>query len=774
MFAATLLMVAGWSCVQAQQPKQTSQGIEATVADMDVKVEFYAPGIVRVTKVPHGCQAPKHSYSVIKQPETTQVDIARRDGAVTLKTSKMTMRINLKNGRISYADAAGKALLAEQREGTQFTPVSYGGTNSYEVRQAFKLDRDECIYGLGQHQQGRMNQRNQHLILRQNNTEIAIPYLQSVKGYGLLWDNTSPTTFTDNPVEMAFTSQMASGADYYFLCGNTADEVQRLLRDLTGQVQMNALWTYGFFQSKERYQSQEELLGVVKKYRELRVPLDGIVQDWQYWGTDNNKWNAVKFDNPNFPNPKEMIDEVHRQHAHIIISVWPNFGNKTDINKELKDKNLLLDFKTYPEQAKVYDPFHPEARDIFWRHMNQGLFQLGIDGWWPDATEPEFSDNDRKMDQPTHDGLYRSVYNAFPITTVGGVYDHQRAVCQDKRVFILTRSAFAGQQRYGACSWSGDIMSTWEVLRKQIPAGLNFSISGIPYWNTDIGGFVTCNDYPEGYTDPAYQELYTRWIQFGAFTPMMRSHGTCTPREIYRFGQRGTWAFDAIEKFIRLRYRLLPYLYATAWRVHSDGDTFMRPLFMDFPTDTQACTLDDQYLFGRSFLVAPVTHAMYVGKDHKVDMSHTQAKEVYLPAGTSWYDFWTGQHTEGGKTVRRAAPIDIMPLYVKAGSIVPIGPDVQYAAEKDWSQLELRVYPGEDADFLLYEDDGDGYQYELGQHTLIPIHWDNAHRTLTIGDRQGAYRSMLKQRSFRIVTVGDKGKAKTVKYSGKAKRITSL
>jgi alpha-D-xyloside xylohydrolase len=363
--------------------------------------------------------------------------------------------------------------------------------------------------------------------------------------------------------------------------------------------------------------------------------------------------------------------------------------------------------------------------------------------------------------------------------SVGGVYDNQRTVSSDRRVFILTRSAFAGQQRYGVNSWSGDIHSTWDVLRKQISAGLNFSICGIPYWNTDIGGFYAYT-YPEGIKDPAYRELYVRWTQFGAFTPMMRSHGTNTPREIYLMGEKGSWEFDTLEKYMNLRYLLLPYIYSTAWNITHNGDTYMRALFMDFPQDKRVHDMDNQYMFGRSLLVAPVTEAMYVDEAKNVNLNQVKSKVVYLPAGCDWFDFWTGEKLKGQQTVNRETPIDIIPLYVKSGSILPIGPEVQYATEKKWDKLEIRVYPGRDGEFLLYEDENDNYNYEKGAYSTLSFRWDDKQQTLTIGNREGKFPGMLKNRTFNIVVVknghgtGDQVTAKTdktVSYSGKQIRI---
>ncbi len=764
-----------------QTYQKTFNGVKAQVEHMDVSVEFYSPSIVHILKSPEGKEVSKKSFSVIKTPEQTSIAIKEEGNRIVLSSDSISVCLNLETGKVSYTDNKGRQLLTEKDYGTQFTPVTYGNDETYQVRQAFLLDEDEPIYGLGQHQKGRMNQRNQLVILRQENTVTSIPYIQSPKGYGVFWDNYSVTTFTDNVAETAFSSESGKCSDYYFMYGSTADNVVRNMRDLTGHVQMNSLWTYGFWQSREKYESQKQLLEVVQKYRDLKVPLDGIIQDWRYWGADDADWNGLMFNNPLYPDPKQMIDEVHKMNAHIAISVWPQFGKNTQVYKEFKEKNMLLTFNLWPGDVRLYDAFNPEARDIYWDYLNKHIYSLGMDGWWLDATEPEIFDGEvDKYNQSTYAGPYRDAANAFPLVTVGGVYDHNRKVSTDKRVYIFTRSAFAGQQRYGANSWSGDVKSSWEVLHNQISAGLNFSICGIPYWNTDIGGFNSCAYYPEGVNDPCFRELYVRWTQFGAFTPMMRSHGTCTPREIYQFGERGSWEFDALEKYIRLRYKMLPYMYSTAWDITSNAGSFMRALFMDFPNDKNVYDINGQFMFGRSILVAPVTEAMYVDKTKKEDFSTIKTKTVYLPAGTEWMDFWTGERLKGGQTVEREAPIDIMPLYVKAGSVLPIGPDVQYAEEKKWDALEIRVYAGANGEFLLYEDENDNYNYEKGLYSTILFSWDEATRMLTIGERKGEFPGMLKKRKFKLVLVdknhgvGDKLSVKvnkTVNYTGKSIRI---
>lgn len=726
-----------------QSVQRTPQGVKVETGATCIELECFSPSIIRVKKYPAGSVPEKQSLSVIMQPEKVKYKLKESDGQVSLATSKLNVKLDVANNQIIFTDKDGRELLKEKPSSSLFTPFDDAGTPSYKVKQTFLLDPDEAIYGLGQHQQGRMNQRNQTLLLQHVNMEICIPLIHSIKGYALFWDNYSATTFTDNEQGMTFDSVVGDLSDYYFVYGGGADRVVAQLRTLTGQAPMFPLWTFGYWQSRERYASQDELTEVVRKYREQKVPLDGIIQDWRYWGDDHTYWNAAEFLSPQFPDPKKMLADVHRLNAHAIISVWPSFGPKTRIFAQLQQAGKLMAHETFPQDhgVRVYNTYDPVARDIFWRYLNKQMYSIGMDGWWLDATEPEHNPiKDEDYNYQTGMGSFRKMRNAFPLLSVGGVYDHQREVTSDKRVFILTRSAFAGQQRYAAQSWSGDVESDWGVLRKQIAGGLNFSLTGIPYWNTDIGGFYSANNYPQGVKDPAFHELYVRWMQFATFTGMMRSHGTNTPREIYQFGQRGHWAFDAQEKMINLRYRLLPYIYSTSWDVTSNGGSLMRPLFADFPADKKLPEIADEYLFGKSILVAPVT-------------SEEKSRSLYLPAGTRWIDFWTGEAQDGGREITRRAPIDIIPLYVKAGSIIPIGPAVQFATEKPWDDLQIRVYPGADGEFILYEDEDDNYNYEKGLYSTIRITWNDRDRQLTIHPRQGSYDGMLTERNFRIVLV---------------------
>lgn len=734
---------------------KTKYGIKCVTADINIEIIFYTTSIVKVLKYPIKTKGNYNSFSIIRAPKYTPLKVQEINNEIILKSEDLQVTLNKDTGVIKFYDSKKNCLLSEYSNGTKFTPVCYNNFSTYITRQSFKLSSNELIYGLGQHQNGKMNQRNQILYLRQENTDIAIPFFQSIKGYGVFWDNTSYTKFIDNNVETSFESEAGNCINYYFIYGRNADKVISQMRYLTGKVPMYPLWAFGFWQSRERYKGQDELVNVVKKYREMNIPLDCIVQDWQYWGTDNSYWNAINFNNPNYYNAKKMVEDIHNLDAHIAISIWPSFGIKTDLYNNFKKNNMILNLNGWPKGALLYDPFNPKARDIYWNAIEKNLLSIGIDGWWLDATEPELTQKDYyKINQKTYAGQYQYVANAFPIATVGGVYEHNRQKTSDKRICILTRSAFAGQQRYGATSWSGDIISSWDVFEKQISSGINFSLCGIPYWNTDIGGFKSCINYPKGVKDPNFQELYVRWNQFATFNPMMRSHGTCTPREIYQFGNKGTWAFDSIEKYIRLRYKLLPYIYSTAWSVTNNNNTFIRGLIMDFPNDKNVHDLGNEFMFGNSILVAPVTSPMYI-KNNIAEFSNIGIKNIYLPNNVDWFDFWTGEKIKGGNTIKKEVPIDIMPIYIKEGSIIPFGPDVQYASEKPWDELEIRIYPGANGEFILYEDEFDNYNYEKGYYTTISFKWNDFNQTLTINRREGKYRGMHNKRKFKIIKVSN-------------------
>jgi alpha-D-xyloside xylohydrolase len=542
------------------------------------------------------------------------------------------------------------------------------------------------------------------------------------------WELPSKASFVE------WASEAADSVDYYFMYGPALDQVVADYRRLTGAAPMFGKWAWGLWQCKNHYTSQKQILGVVARYRRLRIPLDNIIQDWQYWTP--NPWGSHRFDTNRYPDVTQMMHELHANHMHLIISVWARFDVGCSNWLQLKDADALypqvLNNVYPPGKGQWYDPFNPVGRRIYWDQISKALFSKGIDGWWLDASEPELSGHwGEFQNYMTADGPGFKVFNAYPLMHTTAVYQGQRAQISKKRVFILTRSGYAGQQRNAAVTWSGDIQATWDVFASQIPAGLNFSISGIPYWNTDTGGF-----FDHSASDPAYAELFTRWFQFSAFCPMFRIHGN-HDKALYNFPP----AIEAILiQYDKLRYHLLPYIYSVSWMVTHDSYTMMRPLVMDFSHDTNVYDIGNQYMFGPALMVCPVTTA------------GATTRKVYLPADAQWTDFWTGKTYPGGQTIETAAPVETLPLFVRAGSILTYGPPIQHATEED-NPMDLRIYCGADGHFTLYEDEGDNYDYEKGEYATIPIFWNQAVHTLEIGKRAGQFPGMLKERTFHIVWV---------------------
>ena len=725
--------------------KNDAHGITLQMNPGVMRLEIYSPGTIRVTYAAQDKLPEITSFAVIGKPQRTKWSLKETDDEIILRTDKIEARVRRGTGAVSFFDESGEPILAENPAGGKsLTPNHVGGIETLRSRDEFVLAPDEAIYGLGEHPDGAMNYRGMRIHLQQiNPTEIAVPVLVSSRGYGVMWDNPAISDVDvgqSNPQILSWESEAAGTIDYYFIYGPKLDDVVASYRQLTGAAPMMGRWVWGFWQCKEHYASAEELTNVVAEYRRRHVPLDGIIQDWQYW--PSGAWGSHQFDPARYPHPAAMIRELHAMHSHVMISVWAKFDLGTSNYNELRRAGVLY-APTFPgyswsiptESNQWYDPFNPVGRRIYWRQMSDDLFKLGIDAWWLDASEPELDVRWGEFRTiQTAGGPGVKVFNAYPLLHTTAVYQGQRAETDRKRVCILTRSAWAGQQRNAAIVWSGDVRGTWNVFARQIPAGLNFSISGIPYWNTDIGGFFGAKLH-----DPAYQELFTRWFQFGAFCPMFRVHGTDAPKELWRWDQPTQ---KIMENFIDLRYRLLPYIYSTSWRVTSEGYTMMRPLIMDFGSDTNVVNLGDEYLFGQAILVCPVTQ------------SNVTTRAVYLPAGPTWYDFWTGKSYPGGQTLEAAAPIEIMPLFVRAGSIIPYGPQIEYAMEKS-DPIEIRVYRGANGSFTLYEDEGDNYNYEKGKFATIPISWNEATHTLEIGKRAGKFPGMLKERTFNVVWISD-------------------
>ena len=749
-----MLMAVATMLVQAQD-------YTLTVGNVVTEVTFYSPDIVRVTKYQASDALGKGDPKVVVTMTPQTVNPTKRQGttADTLLTDRVMVTCSRQTGVLSFYRPDGTTLIKERAKPV-FTKRTAHTIDPYNVSQSFRLSTGEAIYGFGQVQDGALNHRNKsysHMV--QNNMSVWIPFFHSTRGYGLYWDLYGPCDFSDNSSTGAtFKTEAAHAVDYYVLVGSEedGDEVVRRMRELTGKATMVPLWTYGFFQSKERYQSATETLGVLQKYRSLQVPIDCVVQDWQYWG-ENNTWNAMEFLNPQFKTSyQKMIDGLHNGGAHLLISVWANFGPDTKQYKHFKEHNQLMKrgneimTTTYPGNSGVaiYSPYQQSAREYYWQCLYDGLVSKGVDAYWVDSSEPDHYEGGEDWEKTNDfvvDSLHtwRSMRNVFPLMHASGVYNGHRAqkseLTEAKRCMTMTRSGFVGMQRYGAGTWSGDITASWETLASQIPAALNYSACGIPSWNSDIGGFFNGNYNGAG--QDTYNELYCRWIQFGAFCTIMRSHGSGTDRAIYQFGKEGESYFDIINRYIHLRYALLPYIYSTARRVYADDYSFLRAMGIAYPQDANARELKDQFMFGSDLLVAPVVQ------------SQATKRSVYLPKGNGWTDIWTGEQYEGGQNISRDVSLALMPLYVRQGTIMPWGPDVQYSSAANWDNLEIRIYPGADGTFTLYEDERDNYNYEQGKFSEIPFSWNDATRTLTIGQRSGAFDGMLQNRTFRIVLV---------------------
>jgi len=709
-----------------------------------LRIEVDAPDVLHVTYAPLDSVATERASDQVvvkKEWAAAEFDVSSDEKNVTLTTAKLKVAIERENGAIHYASADGKPLTTDTYR--MLHPAVVNGESTFHAEVAFGIyGSHEGFYGLGQHQAGVWNYRGETVDLSQENTEIAIPLLVSSNGYGIFWNNSSRSVVNNRFVHWLYVSgEVADRVDYYFLYGPEADDVIGHYRELTGEVPLFGKWAYGFWQCKNKYQSQKELENVAAKYRAEHLPVDNIVQDWFWWVTMGEmKWN------PNYPDAAGMIDTLHKEHFHLMVSVWPYFRPGSATYDQF-DKNGWFVAKTtqpsfHPLGQALYDATNPDARKQYWDNVNAALFQKGVDAWWLDTDEPETEGRQDNIlvDHKLAIGSGARYANVYPLFHAGGVSEGQQAASDKKRVFILSRSAYAGSQRYGVTAWSGDVLSDWVTFQRQITAGLNYAISGMPYWTTDIGGFISGGNL----NDPKFRELFVRWFQFGAFSPVFRVHGTRNPdeNELWSYGPE---AEKILVDYDTLRYRLMPYIYSEAWQVTDHHSTLMRPLVMDWRTDVEAQNIGDEYLFGPSILVSPV---------------YTQGattRAVYLPKAT-WYDFWTGEKQEGGKRIEADAPLNKLPLFVRAGSIVPLGPAMEWSTEKPVDPLELRVYPGADGDFTLYEDENDGYAYEKGAHATIAMHWDDGARTLTLGTREGSFPGMMAERTFNVVLVrGDFG-----------------
>ena len=758
---------AQWKAMNpVREVRQDSDAVIFNMGTGTLKVQVCSDSVIHVLYSATASFPKRADYVVTKENwPAAQWTMQAGDDTVTIITSLLKLTVTKKDGAISYAEAHGASLVQEASR--SLTPEKVNGEFTYRAESMVSVyGSHEGLYGLGQHQAGVWNYRGDSIDISQENSNISVPLMLSSKGYGIFWNNTSRSRFNNRFANILYiSSEVANVIDYYFLYGPDFDKIIGSYRDLTGQAPMFGKWAYGFWQCKNRYKSQDEILGVARKYRDLHIPIDNIVQDWFWW---NRKGEFVF--NKNYPDPKGMVDQLHAENFHLMISIWPFFEPGSTNYDYMKKKGWFVDYFKYAkppyhtDAMAVYDATSPEARKYYWDEVNKGLFSIGLDAWWMDTTEPETEGQEDNilLNHKLAAGSGNRYVNIFPLLDIQAVYQGQRSTSDKKRVFILSRSAFAGSQRNGVTAWSGDINSDWLSYRRQVPAGLNFALSGIPYWTTDIGGFVFGDT-----TDPAFRELFVRWFQYGTFNPILRVHGTRHPdeNELWSYGPD---AQKILVNFDRLRYRMLPYIYSLAWKTTSEAYTTMRPLVMDFRTDARAQNVGDQFMFGPAYLVNPVTEPA------------ATSRQVYLP-NTKWYDFWTGSVTEGGRTINASAPPDRLPLYVRAGSIVPFGPDEEWATEKAADPIELRIYRGADGDFTLYEDENDNYNYEKGAYATISLHWDDAAHTLTIGDRKGKFPGMLESRTFRVVFVGENHGTginaadeadKTVSYSGGQIRVT--
>ena len=735
--------------------EKEAKGLEIRQKSGLLRIEVDAPDVLHVTYSPLEAVEPHPTDGVVVKKDwpVASFDVTSDEKSVTLSTAKLKVAVERESGAMHYEDATGKQLTTEAYRSLR--PVEVNGEKTFHAESFFAIyGSHEGLYGLGQHQAGVWNYRGETVDLSQENTEIAVPLLVSTNGYGIFWNNPSRSRLNNRFVHSLYLSaEVADGIDYYFIYGPEADQIVGHYRELTGEVPLFGRWAYGFWQCKNKYQSQAEIEGVAAKYRALHIPVDNIVQDWFWWVTMGEmKWN------PKYPDPQGMIDKLHDEHFHLMVSVWPFFRPGTEVYDEF-DKNGWFIAKTlvggfHPLGQALYDPTNPDARKRYWENINTSLFQKGVDAWWLDTDEPETEGREDNIlvDHKMHIGSGARYADIYPLWHSEGVSQGQQQASDKKRVFILSRSAYAGSQRLGVTAWSGDVLSDWETFKRQIPAGLNYSISGMPYWTTDIGGFISGGNL----NDPKFRELFVRWFQFGTFSPIFRVHGTRYPdeNELWSYGPD---AQKILVNYDNLRYRLLPYIYSQAWQVTSNHGTFMRPLVMDWREDVQAQQTGDEYLFGPAILVSPVT------------TQGVTSRRVYLPKAT-WYDFWTGAKAEGGKYVDAEAPLEKLPLFVRAGSIIPMGPTMEWSTQKAADPIEVRIYAGADGDFTLYEDENDNYDYAKGQHATIPLHWNDAARTLTIGARQGSFPGMLQKHTFNVVVVGEQ-RGVGVKESAAGRRI---
>lgn len=749
-----------------------------------IRIEFFNTQTARIRVNKSGTFEPTQSDILIR-PDYQAIDFEQKElspNALLVATNSLRIEIDTTSGALSFRDTKGQTLLKTNSS----TPYSFEPTQVYrylmdeeslilketvdgeraevkvketvfdrdawKARIHFDWTEQEALYGLGSHEEDYLNLRGKMQYVYQHNLKACVPVLVSTAGYGLLFHSECAMEFHDDSAGSFMELDTVDEIDFFFFLGPQPDQVIAQYRELTGRVPMQPKWLFGYCQSKERYKSQEEIVAIAREFRERQIPIDLIVQDWHYWP---DGWGGKHFDATRYPDPSKLTEDIHALDIKVMISIWPNMMDSKNRPEMIAAGGMLNDHT-------IYDAFDEKARDLYWKQCSDGIFQHGFDAWWCDSTEPYIDDWGGENKRSSSDRAKGNIeefkrhidaarINAYSLYHSKGIYENQLREEPRKRVVNLTRSAYAGQQRYGTITWPGDPSANWETLAQNIPALLNFSASGCPYVTMDIGAFFVgtkeqwfwSGDYENGVEDLGYRELYTRWLQFGAFTPVFRSHGTDTPREPWRFGEPGTPFYDSILKFIKLRYRLLPYIYSLAGWTTQKHYTIMRPLAFDFPGDKRTHDCKDQFMFGPALMVCPITKPMYYEANSRVLTDTDKTRSVYLPKGADWFNFWTGDRYSGGQTITVAATIDTMPIFAKAGSILPIGPDLQHTGEKPSAKLIALVYPGADATFELYEDEGEGNGYQAGDFATTELKWNEASQTFQVSKTEGGYPGKL-------------------------------
>ena len=746
-------------------------------------------GIVRVLFTEKEAFSNEEKPGILNLPTFPDWSYEETETAVFLRMKSLSIRIDRESNQFCYYDEKGELLLAEREERSkeleelpiyrmddtaiEKTYVDTPDGRKEVVREAAKIQTgtayhtrlhlhfgEEALYGLGQHEEGYGSLRGKRIYLHQANRKIAIPMLVSTKGYGILLNTYAAAIFNDTEEGTYLYTETDPEMDFFFLYGaainvamqkkeedcneignkvfysmkaSSVDGVIRGYRILTGKAVLLPKWAYGYWQSQERYETQEEILSIAKEYRKRGIGLDCIVLDWCSW--PEGQWGQKTFDPERFPNVKAMTEELHDEHVHFMVSIWPNLTPGTENYEEFCEKGLLL------PGINNYNPLAPEGRKTYWKQVERGLFCHGVDAWWCDNSEPftpEWNTLIRPESAKSYEEYSRAAAMHLPATKTNAygfyhaqaLYEGQRGTTDEKRVVNLTRSGYLGQQRFGAVLWSGDISASWETLKRQIAAGLNFCASGLPYWTVDIGAFFVKNGlqwfwdgkYDQGPKDPAYCELFTRWYQWGAFLPIFRGHGTDFRRELWEFDRPEAPFYQALLKANRARYELVPYLYSLAGQAYHEDASIMKPLAFGFSEDRETWRIKDQYLFGDAMMICPVTEAYYFGADKPKQLGERCVKRIYLPAGCGWYDYWTESYFEGGQWILADAPLERIPVFVRTGAILPKRA-FALSVEEQTEEMTICVYSGRDGEFLFYEDSGDGYAYEKGDYRLTKLQW---------------------------------------------------